>query len=500
MESGGVPQQPPLAPQAAATSSADRQEFSRAEGSGGETSSTHRSRRPSLPSLQIPARSLENAQISSAKMNFPSSVTPNLTRQCLPPRPSSSRTKQAARNLLSQWSFKTKNSIAEGDKTNLLTPSASTPSQGQQDKSSIARAFSLTKVFSSISLKGTLSLPATPVGNSGSESSQERHVIDIPAQDKQQTRKHITRSLSVPENAKGRILRRADSLGLIRVIPTPRPVVIDNTTDAEIIEAAHAEDEGEDIPEEEAVCRICLCELGEGGETFKMECSCKGELALAHKECTIKWFSIKGNKTCDVCMQEVENLPVTLLRLQNHQTVNRRASNTFPDREASRYRIWQDIPVLVMVSMLAYFCFLEQLLVGDMGSRALAVSLPFSCVLGLLSSMIASTMVSKGYIWSYASFQFATVILFAHIFYSVLKVAAVLSVLLSSFTGFGIAISTSSLLVEFLRWQARRNHRLGQQQISAAQPQSNANNESEHAENNQQQEAVSQNLSTSQHG
>ncbi|XP_020586909.1 uncharacterized protein LOC110029127 isoform X1 [Phalaenopsis equestris] len=270
--------------------------------------------------------------------------------------------------------------------------------------------------------------------------------------------------------------------------------------ESEIIEAGHADDEGEDIPEEEAVCRICLCELGEGGETFKMECSCKGELALAHKECTIKWFSIKGNKTCDVCKQEVENLPVTLLRLQNHQTANRRASNTFQEREPSRYRIWQDIPVLVMVSMLAYFCFLEQLLVGDMGSRALAVSLPFSCVLGLLSSMIASTMVSKGYIWSYASFQFATVILFAHIFYKLLKVAAVLSVLLSSFTGFGIAISTSSLLVEYLRWQARRNHRLTQQQNNHAQQQSNTDNvniESEHAENNQQQEAVSQNQNTS---
>lgn len=30
--------------------------------------------------------------------------------------------------------------------------------------------------------------------------------------------------------------------------------------------------------------------------------------------------------------------------------------------------------------------------VSDMGSRALAVSLPFACVLGLLSSLIASTM------------------------------------------------------------------------------------------------------------
>lgn len=51
----------------------------------------------------------------------------------------------------------------------------------------------------------------------------------------------------------------------------------------------------------------------------------------------------------------------------------------------------------------------------------------------------------------------------------------VLAVLLSSFTGFGIAISTNSLLVEYLRWRSRRNQQLTQRVNDGHHPES-ANN------------------------
>ncbi|XP_030546612.2 uncharacterized protein LOC115752527 isoform X2 [Rhodamnia argentea] len=421
--------------------------------------SVQQSRRPNLSSLQIPERSLESTISTFVGIDIPSTSSPSSSRVGLPPRPNSARFKTSVRNVLPQRSLRAKEISQDVEKAVLLVLDAPL-SDGRPNRPNAPRSFSLKEVFSPSPGKSAHSVPATPLIKMGPESAKERPV-DGPHQSKPEVHHQMTRSFSVPVNVNTRSLKRINSGGLIRVIPaTPRPEVVDpaSPNDASSEYIAN-EDTGEDIPEEEAVCRICLVELSEGGDTLKMECSCKGELALAHQECAVKWFSIKGNKTCDVCKQDVRNLPVTLLKIHNPQGVIRRPPNVQPPRVVTRYRVWQDVPVLVMVSMLAYFCFLEQLLVADMGPRALAISLPFSCVLGLLSSMIASTMVSRSYIWAYASFQFAIVILFAHIFYNVLSVNAILSVLLSSFTGFGIAISTNSLLVEYLKWRMSRQLR-----------------------------------------
>ncbi|XP_058195437.1 uncharacterized protein LOC131311858 isoform X1 [Rhododendron vialii] len=407
------------------------------------------SRKPNLSSLQIPERSMESTLSSFMRIDTPShGPSPSSTRARLPPKPNSAKLKPSVRNLLPKGSFRAKYLSQCGEETVLDTPDAP-----MSNKPSTSMSFPLK------AQKSAHSLPVSPVANLGLQSAEERDLEGHFEISKLEIQHHMMRSSSVPVIVKTRSLRRMNSDGgLIRVIPaTPHPATVDgaspkNASDTEIA----SEDAGEDIPEEEAVCRICLVELREGGETLKMQCSCRGELALAHQECAVKWFTIKGNKTCDVCKQDVKNLPVILLKTQYPQTLRRRPPAAPQQREVTHCRP-QDVPILVMVSMLAYFCFMEQLLVSDVGPRALAICLVFSCVLGLLSSMITSIMVSKSYIWAYASFQFVIVILFAHVFYNLLNVNSILTVLLSSFTGFGIAITTNALIVEFLRWRVRQN-------------------------------------------
>ncbi|KAH0934005.1 hypothetical protein HID58_011122 [Brassica napus] len=364
------------------------------------------------------------------RVNFSPMSSPRIGQRgaSLSPSSSSSRNKpNSLKNLVPKLSFKNRNSDIE--KADDLAFEGN-----GRDRSTWTLSNILTP-----RLKKTESLPVTPLAHSNPGSTHGRYVVDPVTSMKKGPPLPIHRSRSVPAFNKDGSLRQA---GVFRVIPTPnmtpaRNIMKLNDTDV---------DGGEDVPEEEAVCRICMVELGEDSDAFKMECMCRGELALAHKECTIKWFTIKGNRTCDVCKQEVQNLPVTLLRMQNSQ-----GNFGDADTEASHYR--QDVPVLVIVSMLAYFCFLEQLLLTKMKSGAIAISLPFSCVLGLLASMTTTTMVTKQYIWIYATVQFGLVVFFSHIFFSLVHMKPVVSILLATLVGFGLTMSGQTGLAEFAKWR-----------------------------------------------
>ncbi|XP_010558263.1 PREDICTED: uncharacterized protein LOC104826973 [Tarenaya hassleriana] len=385
------------------------------------------------------------------KVNFSPMSSPKFGNLDVSPGPSPSRNRPNLKNLLPKLSFKNRATNSTLDIEKAATLSIGSASEGR-DKSYVPRTWSLTNLLAP-RLKKTESLPATPIAHSNPDSMHGSYALDPFAFMRRGSQVPIHRSRSVPAFNKDGSLRQ---LGFFRVIPTPSHGDEGNLRmRASSMTPGSATDEnedgGEDVPEEEAVCRICLIELGEDSEAFKMECMCKGELALAHKECTIKWFTIKGNRTCDVCKQEVQNLPVTLLRMQNTQ-----GRFGVPDVEVSRYSVWQDVPILVIVSMLAYFCYLEQLLVMKMKSGAIAISLPFSCILGILASMTSTTMVTKKYVWVYATAQFCLVVIFAHLFYSLVHIQPVLSILLATLVGFGITMTSTTVLIEILKWRRSR--------------------------------------------
>ncbi|XP_051119812.1 uncharacterized protein LOC127243705 [Andrographis paniculata] len=61
-------------------------------------------------------------------------------------------------------------------------------------------------------------------------------------------------------------------------------------------------------------CRICHLSMDlsshhdSGGIPIELGCSCKEDLAAAHKQCAEAWFKIKGNKTCEICGSIAQNV------------------------------------------------------------------------------------------------------------------------------------------------------------------------------------------------
>ncbi|KAL1211831.1 putative E3 ubiquitin ligase SUD1 [Cardamine amara subsp. amara] len=377
-------------------------------------------------SIQIPPRSIPFGSARNSKSSLKSTSS------------FKSGSSSSPRGILRNLSLKKKVvSQPDSERSSLLSPALMETAK----KSNVAS--SATSPY----WKRCLSLPSRHAAKlSPVVSTQVSAGVPGEPPNKDHVRPAVSRSLSMP--GRNKVIVRSMSFD------NHKARVSNETSAADQISPVPPEETDEEIPEEEAVCRICL-DVCEEGNTLKMECSCKGDLRLVHEACAIKWFSTKGSRTCDVCRQEVQNLPVTLLRVPTTNQPNNRRERSQQNMQSQTVSAWQEFVVLVLISTVCYFFFLEQLLIRDLNKEAIYIAGPFSVTLGLLASIFAIVLAIREYIWTYAALEFALVGMLVHILYATVKLTPIYAILFAGILGFGIAVCLNSLYLHYFAWRVR---------------------------------------------
>ncbi|KAK0592322.1 hypothetical protein LWI29_017206 [Acer saccharum] len=96
-------------------------------------------------------------------------------------------------------------------------------------------------------------------------------------------------------------------------------------------------------------CRICHLSFDatnqESGLPIELGCSCKADLAAAHKHCAEAWFKIKGNKTCEICGSTACNVAganeTELAEQWNESSDTTPTAATAPMHQADARNFWQ---------------------------------------------------------------------------------------------------------------------------------------------------------------
>ncbi|KAJ7521633.1 hypothetical protein O6H91_19G062000 [Diphasiastrum complanatum] len=104
------------------------------------------------------------------------------------------------------------------------------------------------------------------------------------------------------------------------------------------------------LKDERLTCRICLESINRDG--LQLGCCCKGDLALAHKNCAIKWFSIRRNGLCEVCSDKAKNLD-SLIVLSDFSSNRWDAEDVFYDVDYNGS--WRDLAALFLNGALTSF-------------------------------------------------------------------------------------------------------------------------------------------------